>query len=764
MLAWVLIIALISACDLAPAGSEFKTISAETLIKNATFDRTEIVDVIEGSGKCEANLNEGDTNIPYIFFSKQGRGNLIIVKNQLGQEISRAKLSYNTFEKSWQSANIYLCRGKNVLEFTEDEVQQAVSSNQSGVTAGTFDFNNTVIRNIASGGWKEYQRYQGTGTNPPQIYRCEKYNLWWDFTVTSTNIVDGIYVIINDGPDAIKGNVYQAYPDKYQDLSGVTKYSIDVTGGGGYKEQLDSTTTLTPSIKYQVRVVYKNFSFATSPEYTYNLIADVDKNTTVWWKNASSSCYYDYLGVAPDGKTQYFLEIRKQDQYKTLKQVPSAEVSHDYLDGYWKKGGGYELKALPPLYADNSSTGFYWYPRTQKNIISYNPWKETQEYILFDPSRPTVIFVHGWSSVVDPGIYETFKYAQRLLDKGYNVGYYRWPQGTWQVAGHDAGSDITKVNSVVDAVWSPGQYGDVFKQALKDNLINGVAMNYYQETDGTRHYNPVSLSTYNGEVTLVGHSTGAQMVVLGMDDPEILAKRKMKIILAEPYFPGDIDTKTATVLGWSTEPDYHLERVESIMRKIDQYGHSMLWLSATFIGRQSFDNVNGSCAGSLYALVPLIDLNDAWPYTFIINTIGQANWDRLVQFHWDTTDYYTYPKKAQYANAISQLPSSLRQQLASKYCVTTAWHTSNAEIFHGYAIDWTFETMLNDHQCQLYYYDSRLWFCARPNYLPTGDSTIAYTRQFKNNKYKQYNNFLWYGAWVGGNTSFSVRDDDFYQY
>ncbi len=305
-------------------------------IKNATFDRDTTLEVKNEDGFYTVTVGEEATNIPYMLYSHDKTKGCVVVKDASGQEISRSSMFPNTFEDRWQSQNIYLTKGVNYIEFQDKGLETNKTETAEGVTVGNIVYDTSEVNNIASGGWKVYGNYEGTGIKPTYIYRREMYNMWFDFLVKNTAKIYKFYVIITDGPEAIKGS-YEAYKDTYQDVSGAVKYSVDITGGASYKEQSTNGITNTPPIKYHVVVSYQDWMVAITPTKTYDLISDVDKNTIVTWKNASSTCLYDYLGVSSDKTSQYFLETRKSDYYKTLKKVPVSEVTHNYIDGYWKK-------------------------------------------------------------------------------------------------------------------------------------------------------------------------------------------------------------------------------------------------------------------------------------------------------------------------------------------------------------------------------------------------------------------------------------------
>lgn len=437
------------------------------VIQNATFDREILLPVMEEKGQLVVVLEQDATNIPYMLVDALERGNLVVIRDISGRAVSTAKMVYNEFEQQWQSANLYLAQGTNYIEYPQDTVAAAPEAGfEQGVTVSQISWNNSVVENIASGGWKVFQKYEGTGSSPATVLRDEKYNLWFDFTVINPDAIDNIWVNITEGPAAVIG-VYQAYRDSYQDIAGKVKYSVDITGGAAYKNQVNSTVTRTPAIKYFVRVVYKNFSFATTPTMTYDLISDVDQKTYVRWVNANSSCNYDYMGVTADNTKQVFLETRKSDNFKTVKQVACAEVTHNYLDGYWKKA--MLFTASDPFFAARRND-------THKKVPGLW-WVKQPNGAYFDTSKPIIIFCHGASGSSSTVSSTEWNLSQFTQD--FNVAAFDW-------------SDFNYPDAAINGYWEGGVWKSSKASQLQSNLA--AVLEYAK-------YN-------NNEIRFVGFSWG----------------------------------------------------------------------------------------------------------------------------------------------------------------------------------------------------------------------------------------------------------------
>ena len=158
--------------------------------------------------------------------------------------------------------------------------------------------------------------------------------------------------------------------------------------------------------------------------------------------------------------------------------------------------------------------GIYWFGlgnASQKAVAGEaNPF--------YDPSRPTVIYIHGWQrDTTKAGRRETFNYAANdptngvdinLADawvkKGWNIGVFYWNQF----------ADEDEVKDAEAKIWSTGG-----PKGMRFRKKDGT----YEAAGATKSAAELFADAYvsalsghkNGVIRLAGHSLGNQMVVRG---------------------------------------------------------------------------------------------------------------------------------------------------------------------------------------------------------------------------------------------------------
>ncbi|MCK4908079.1 MAG: hypothetical protein KAS64_11040, partial [Spirochaetes bacterium] len=193
---------------------------------------------------------------------------------------------------------------------------------------------------------------------------------------------------------------------------------------------------------------------------------------------------------------------------------------------------------------DVNYQGFVWYQYNGK---------------VFDHKKPTLIFIHGWPDKRDPGYFKTFKYAEDFLKRGYNVGFYRWQIPVIQFGCKGAGSMRAKVGGFLNAIWEPGGCGDKFRNDLKNIFQYG------------------SLKNYKKAITLMSHSTGAQLIIFGLNDDYLRNNLKLRIVFTDPFLPWQYRDKTA----------YNTNTTIDVIKKTGKI-HPILWICSSFVGRAAY--------------------------------------------------------------------------------------------------------------------------------------------------------------------------------
>lgn len=169
-------------------------------------------------------------------------------------------------------------------------------------------------------------------------------------------------------------------------------------------------------------------------------------------------------------------------------------------------------------------------------------WEKRPDGKYFDISKPSVIWVHGWSDSMMPRYYTRFLYKDEFLSLGFNVGIFRYQKdiidclkARWQDWEVPTNTDwgvfrrclnVTEPLSreyVVNAVWKTLGAGNKFRMALNE------------------FFEPVALKGYNEEILLLAHSTGAQVATLGLSDigarGHFKNDQKFTLVFLDPWFP-----------------------------------------------------------------------------------------------------------------------------------------------------------------------------------------------------------------------------------
>ncbi|PJI08531.1 MULTISPECIES: Ig-like domain-containing protein [Clostridium] len=185
---------------------------------------------------------------------------------------------------------------------------------------------------------------------------------------------------------------------------------------------------------------------------------------------------------------------------------------------------------------NNLDCSIYWYGLGNKPY-KFIPGQANQ---AFDPSKPTILYIHGWQ----PGYYivkhrESFYIygkdtADDWIKKGWNVGVFYWNQFSDEASVLDAEAKIWTTNGPQKMRWrrANGSYDT-------SNSINMTAAQllYNQYVQAMKNYT-------GNEIRIAGHSLGSQMAISltkqisdnvdsGNISHELLPKR---VALLDPYF------------------------------------------------------------------------------------------------------------------------------------------------------------------------------------------------------------------------------------
>jgi hypothetical protein len=161
--------------------------------------------------------------------------------------------------------------------------------------------------------------------------------------------------------------------------------------------------------------------------------------------------------------------------------------------------------------------GFYWLGANGE----YEKAQAGKSNSFFDPTRPTVIFVHGWQSGTsqydmqreNPFVYAGSRYGSAnalplWTARGFNVGIFQWGQWADEEEVRDAEIKVLNPQSLQkakDGGFSGMRYrlrDGKYKPMLSDRSVSQFFVNEYKKIMGS----------YSGtEIRLVAHSLGVQL-------------------------------------------------------------------------------------------------------------------------------------------------------------------------------------------------------------------------------------------------------------
>ena len=194
---------------------------------------------------------------------------------------------------------------------------------------------------------------------------------------------------------------------------------------------------------------------------------------------------------------------------------------------------------------ENTDYGLWWYDNDGEDGVIVRASADLPlEY--YDPSKPTVVYSHGWKSkgeeevlstteeTIDKGIMSE-DYAKALKRAGYNVAYFKWNEYARELLSlHELiwNADFAPDQDAADKVITA-------KEALGDKSLAG---------EFAREFITSMQDYKGGDIYFVGHSFGCEMVVAAaytltkMNDEELLPSADLipsRLILADPYIPGE---------------------------------------------------------------------------------------------------------------------------------------------------------------------------------------------------------------------------------
>ncbi len=206
-----------------------------------------------------------------------------------------------------------------------------------------------------------------------------------------------------------------------------------------------------------------------------------------------------------------------------------------------------------PYDPDELSYGLYWFGKDD----AYQKFVSGEANAYFDPTKPTLIFAHGWQPLISNELptfaFDSVDTAAGWIDAGWNVGIFVWNQFSDEATGVTGAwfGDGPPPQGVLDAeakIWSAnGPRGMRWRDW--NDYMDGYGTGPSDKSAADLFYEEyvAALDGYTGTIRLAGHSLGNQMAVhlthlvdAGIENdgvPEAL--RPTRVALLDPYWSPD---------------------------------------------------------------------------------------------------------------------------------------------------------------------------------------------------------------------------------
>lgn len=163
--------------------------------------------------------------------------------------------------------------------------------------------------------------------------------------------------------------------------------------------------------------------------------------------------------------------------------------------------------------------GLYWFNANNKSFKGFNESKNKAIEVsldLYNPTKPTVIYFHGWSigSSENNYVRENFQLTNNRLNinvntvsawkkKGWNVAIFYWNQF----------SDENNVNDAEAKIWSASGPKKMRYRLKNGKYSNSESPNSSVSELAYNQLKTVLLNNSSNNIRIVGHSLGSQLAV-----------------------------------------------------------------------------------------------------------------------------------------------------------------------------------------------------------------------------------------------------------
>lgn len=300
---------------------------------------------------------------------------------------------------------------------------------------------------------------------------------------------------------------------------------------------------------------------------------------------------------------------------------------------------------------NNLNYGLYW---VKKGNIYEKADSDTE---IYDSSKPTMIFIHGFQS--NSGYFkretlavgdnawvdenDSIFLADYWIEAGYNVGMYQWNQLCDESSQIAAEAKIWSVNGSRGMRYRKSN-GSYTNESYEGNPAKPMAYLFVEE------YLNVMANHQGGEIRLVGHSMGGMfsIAVMGLMyekiqkgemDERLLPSR---LSLLDPYLGTSISLKGSFDIYWKDSSDKFTNAnvklvCKDYIKKLHHYGVAVDYYRTTMVGDLGLmNNVIGEDDFDLVPYMTLIRYNASamTEHTFITDSQGPM--------HIAARDFYLY--------------------------------------------------------------------------------------------------------------------------
>ena len=244
--------------------------------------------------------------------------------------------------------------------------------------------------------------------------------------------------------------------------------------------------------------------------------------------------------------------------------------------------GGNNVPDVDMSLRTDTQYGLYWYGDSG-NLDDTKRSQENMPVEYYDPSKPTVIYSHGWKTASDErevlstlsktysvtsGASGNINYVAELKALGYNVAFWDW---------FDYAKDLDYLQSEIWTIKTVEEAEDG-----TENYKAAVAALDGRTFAGefAREVYAVMKNSTNSETVFIGHSFGGQMVTAAaytlykLSDMGVITNKNVlpaRISLADPYIPGARLSGKMDLIGEDTKC-YNATKVADAIEYLNRAG------------------------------------------------------------------------------------------------------------------------------------------------------------------------------------------------